>query len=256
MSPGRLTAFALGSQILGTVCLLLDSIRTAVRLPMDSVRLGDTGTFASPIFQWADVVGFSFLFAGFALQGLALWRDHSTRSPQNVIPPAPPADGGQVTMDKDDRNATMRAEYDAVCKLVGPTSTLRFAMLAALFAFNGLLLNAIFQSRKAAVWLSCVFMGSFGSLLFGLLEVRTRDAHRRLMNRGAILEDAEHLAIPDDGVFTRERNRGPLPGHGMILICTYFSVAILWLLISLAVCFVSTWAGHAQTTILNGRVER
>ncbi len=241
MARVGLTAFALGSQSLGTVCLLLDSIRTSVRRPKEGVRLGDAGVFASPIFQWASVVGFSFLFVGFALQGLAKWRNRSAPSPLNVTPPTPPT-GGRVEASNTERNATMRAEYDAVCKLVGPTSTLRFAMLAAFFPFNGLLLNAIFLSHRPVVWLSCVLIGSVAGLLFGLLEVRTRDAHRRLMARGATLEDAAHLAILDGGVFTSERDRGPLPGHGMVLVCTYFAVGVLWLLVSLVVCVTSSWA--------------
>jgi hypothetical protein len=242
MTAARLTAFALGSQILGTVCLLLNSIRTAVRLPKEGVRLGDPGVFASPIFQWANVVGFAFLFAGFMLQGLALWRARSTRTAPEVPAPALPVARADAHMCDAERRATMRVEYDAVCKLVGPTSTLRFAMLAAFFAFNGLLLNAAFQAWSKAVWLSCVVIASLANVLFGLLEVRTRDAHRRLMQRGTTLEDETHLAIPGGGIFTQERHRGVPLGHGKILISMYFVTGVLWLLISLVSCFVSPFA--------------
>jgi len=102
MTPARLTAFALGLQILGTVCLLLDSIRTAARLPKEGVRLGDPGVFASPIFTWANVVGFGLLFAGFVLQGLALWRARSTRSTTEVEVLAPASPGPPSPEDREE----------------------------------------------------------------------------------------------------------------------------------------------------------
>jgi hypothetical protein len=77
MPRAGLIAFGLGAQIFGTICPPLDSIRTPVRLPKEGVALGDSGFIASPIFQWANVVGSGFLFAGFALQGLALRWDRS-----------------------------------------------------------------------------------------------------------------------------------------------------------------------------------
>lgn len=238
MTAARLTAVALGLQVLGTVCLLLDSIcllldsiRTAVRLPKEGVRLCDPGVFTSPLFQWAAVVGFAFLFAGFVLQGLALWRARSGRSANEVMAPVPPVAVAQPNRSDPERAATMRAEYDAVCKLVAPTSTLRFTTLAAFFALNGLLLNVLFQSQGAADRV-IIGIGSFANFAFGLLELRTRDAHKRQMQRGATLENNENLAIPD-GLFTQERDRGLLPGHGKILIWIYFITVVLWVLVGL-----------------------
>jgi hypothetical protein len=230
MPVARRTAFALGLQILGTACLLLDSIRTAVR----GVRLGDPAIFTSTIFQWANVVGFAFLFGGFVLQGLALWQAWSAPSTNEVVDPTSLVAVTETNRCDAERAATMRAEYDAVCKLVGPTSTLRFTTLVAYFALNGLLLNPVLQSEEAAIPRWWVVIGILANFAFGLLELRTRDAHRRLMERGAILEDGTHLAIPDRGIFTQERDRGPLPGHGKILIWMYFITAVLWLLLSLA----------------------
>lgn len=94
MTPTKLSAFALGLQVFGTVCLVLDSTRTAVRLPKEGIRLGDPGAFASPIFQVVSPLGFLLLFAGFALQGLVMWRARSI-SPA----PAPQPDPVRAVLD-------------------------------------------------------------------------------------------------------------------------------------------------------------
>src|SRR5262245_34225909 len=88
MSAFALNAAAFGLQIAGTVCLLVDSLRTAIRLPKEGVTLGDASLIASPVFQWASVGGFGLLFAGFILQGLSLWCTRHTTTFVALTPSA------------------------------------------------------------------------------------------------------------------------------------------------------------------------
>jgi len=67
------------------------------------------------------------------------------------------------------------------------------------------------------------------NVVFVLLEVRTRNAHRALMERGSRLEDKYHLSI-EDGVYSSQATRGSFPaGHGIVLIAAYVVALLLWL---------------------------
>jgi hypothetical protein len=78
-------------QIIGTLFLVLDSIRVAMRLPREGVMLGDPRTLDKWYYHWAPPVGFFLLLSGFALSGVALWISR----PRQQRPAGPPAAGSQ-----------------------------------------------------------------------------------------------------------------------------------------------------------------
>ena len=134
---------------------------------------------------------------------------------------------GAVNGEPNERLLNVRAEYNAIAQLVGPTSIIRFATLTAFFAFNGILVSR-YGSRSPIEWLAVV--GVVGNLLLALLELRTINAHRTLINRGSELEK-DALSITG-GICTRQKDRPGWPwGHGKILICSYILVLVGWLLV-------------------------
>jgi hypothetical protein len=67
----------LAFQIVGTLFLLLDSLRVSSRLPQGDLKLADTGVMASTLVQRASVIGFALLLVGFILEAIALWKSRS-----------------------------------------------------------------------------------------------------------------------------------------------------------------------------------
>src|SRR5438132_1721927 len=80
MSAFRLNVAGWTCQVLGTLFLLLDSIRVGIRLPRQGVTLGDPPTLDRWCYHWAAPAGFFLLLSGFVLSGVALWL--SQRRPQ------------------------------------------------------------------------------------------------------------------------------------------------------------------------------
>lgn len=68
-------------QVIGTLFLLLDSVRVGIRLPPEGVMLGDPATLDRWYYQWASPLGFFLLLAGFSLSGVALWISRPRQRP-------------------------------------------------------------------------------------------------------------------------------------------------------------------------------
>ena len=77
-------------QILGTLFLLLDSIRVGARLPAEGMTLGDSPALAKWHYQWASAAGFTLLFFGFVLTGIGLWMSRPRAHAASDAAPAPP----------------------------------------------------------------------------------------------------------------------------------------------------------------------
>lgn len=73
MTIFRLSVAGLICQVIGTLFLLLDSIRVGVRLPREGIALGDPAAVDKWYYQWASPIGFFLLLAGFVLGGAVLW---------------------------------------------------------------------------------------------------------------------------------------------------------------------------------------
>jgi hypothetical protein len=80
MRAFRLNAVGWFFQVLGTLFLLLDSIRVSIRLPREGVRLGDPPQIDSWIYHWASSIGFGCPLIGFAVCGIALWLSRPKNS--------------------------------------------------------------------------------------------------------------------------------------------------------------------------------
>ncbi len=79
-------------QIIGTLFLLLDSIRVGMRLPREGVTLGDPPALDKWYYHWASPLGFLLLLSGFSLCGVALWISRPRQQP----PAGPPVAGAQA----------------------------------------------------------------------------------------------------------------------------------------------------------------
>lgn len=87
MTAFRLNVAGWSFQVLGTVFLLLDSIRVNIRLPREGIRLGDPPEIDKWIYHWASSIGFGFLLCGFVLCGVALWGSlHKSSNTPNTAP--------------------------------------------------------------------------------------------------------------------------------------------------------------------------
>ncbi len=89
MSAFRLNVAGWSCQFVGTLFLLLDSIRVGIRLPREGVRLGDPTFVDKWYYHWASPIGFFLLLTGFGLCGVALWIS----APRQLLIPEPPAAG-------------------------------------------------------------------------------------------------------------------------------------------------------------------
>lgn len=73
MSAFHFNVAGLTCQLFGTLFLLLDSVRIAIRLPRGGIRLGDPPEIDKWYYHWGSPIGFGLLLLGFGLYGLALW---------------------------------------------------------------------------------------------------------------------------------------------------------------------------------------
>jgi hypothetical protein len=70
----RFALFGVSAQAVGTLLLMIDNFRMAIRLPANGIVLGDSRTMAA--FHWANFVGFGFLLLGFVLEAIAICKAH------------------------------------------------------------------------------------------------------------------------------------------------------------------------------------
>lgn len=89
----RMNAFHLNvagwaCQFVGTLFLLLDSVRVRIRLPREGVTLGDPPGIDKWYYHWASPLGFFLLLLGFALCGIALWISRARQQPIGAPPVA------------------------------------------------------------------------------------------------------------------------------------------------------------------------
>jgi hypothetical protein len=74
MTAHTATWIGLVFSFIGTVFLVLDSIRISKRILRDGLTLADGGVQKHWTFRYASALGFGLLFAGFAFQAYALLR--------------------------------------------------------------------------------------------------------------------------------------------------------------------------------------
>ncbi len=100
-------------QILGTLFLLLDSIRVGRRLPAEGVMLGDSPALTKWYYQWASAAGFSLLFLGFVLAGIGLWmsRSRAHAAPDAAPAPAPAVANAGGGGQPDEKQRELAAKY-------------------------------------------------------------------------------------------------------------------------------------------------
>jgi hypothetical protein len=77
----RLNVAGWACQVIGTLFLLLDSIRVGVRLPREGITMGDPPAVATWYYQWASPIGFFLLLTGFVLCGVVLWLSRPRQQP-------------------------------------------------------------------------------------------------------------------------------------------------------------------------------
>ena len=137
------------------------------------------------------------------------------------------ADGPPPKLTEEQKRENAKTEYAAIGQLIGPTSLIRFATLAAFFAVNSALLAAVLRNGDSLNPLAVI--GLVGNVFLLLIEYRTINAHRTITKRGAALEK---VLLISNGIFSRQANRSFFPlGHGRILKAAYILAAIVWLAI-------------------------
>jgi len=99
MSAFRVNVAGWICQLIGTLFLLLDSVRVGIRLPPEGVMLGDSAALDRWYYQWASPLGFFLLLAGFSLSGVALWfsrpRPRALSGSQAAVTGGIPAPGDE-----------------------------------------------------------------------------------------------------------------------------------------------------------------
>ncbi len=79
MSAFRLNVAGWMCQVIGTLFLVLDSIRVGIRLPREGIPLGDPPAIDKWYYHWASTGGFFLLLLGFVLVGLSFWVSRPSR---------------------------------------------------------------------------------------------------------------------------------------------------------------------------------